>query len=96
MSHIYVDAVNQLRKALGVNTVASVTDNAITKAQNRALKYAQRGTDPSTDGHLSGAVKTLYILVQVQILTHCTLSKTLHGKDSSQHHLMIAQLIGVT
>ena len=59
MSHIYVDAVNQLRKALGVNTVASVTDNAITKAQNRALKYAQRGTDPSTDGHLSGAVENL-------------------------------------
>ena len=68
MSFIYVDAVNQLRKQLGLQTVATVTDNAITIAQNRAKQYEQRGTDPVTTGHIPGAVENLVRLGSVDNL----------------------------
>ncbi|HFU3940221.1 TPA: SEC10/PgrA surface exclusion domain-containing protein [Streptococcus suis] len=68
MSFIYVDAVNQLRKQLGIQTVATVTDNAITIAQNRAKQYEQRGTDPVTTGHIPGAVENLARLGSVDNL----------------------------
>ena len=68
MSFIYVDAVNQLRKQLGIQTVATVTDNAITIAQNRAEQYKQRGTDPIATGHISGAVENLARLGSIDTL----------------------------
>ncbi|HFI0646021.1 TPA: SEC10/PgrA surface exclusion domain-containing protein [Streptococcus suis] len=68
MSFIYVDAVNQLRKQLGIQTVATVTDNAITIAQNRANQYKQRGTDPVTTGHIPGAIENLARLGSIDTL----------------------------
>ncbi|AER20776.1 hypothetical protein SSUST1_0363 [Streptococcus suis ST1] len=68
MSFIYVDAVNQLRKQLGLQTVATVTDNAITIAQNRANQYKQRGTDPVTTGHIPGAIENLARLGSIDTL----------------------------
>ncbi|MGQ7662851.1 SEC10/PgrA surface exclusion domain-containing protein [Streptococcus suis] len=68
MSFIYVDAVNQLRKQLGIQTVATVTDNAITIAQNRANQYKQRGTDPVTTGHIPGAIENLARLGSINTL----------------------------
>ncbi|MEG3297109.1 SEC10/PgrA surface exclusion domain-containing protein [Streptococcus suis] len=68
MSFIYVDAVNQLHKQLGIQTVATVTDNAITIAQNRANKYKQRGTDPVTTGHIPGAIENLARLGSIDTL----------------------------
>ncbi|HEL2475541.1 TPA: SEC10/PgrA surface exclusion domain-containing protein [Streptococcus suis] len=68
MSFIYVDAVNQLRKQLGMQTVATVTDNAITIAQNRANQYKQRGTDPVTTGHIPGAIENLARLGSIDTL----------------------------
>ena len=68
MSFIYVDAVNQLRKQLGLQTVATVTDNAITIAQDRAEQYKQRGTNPVTTGHIPGAVENLARLGSIDTL----------------------------
>ncbi|AZR98794.1 hypothetical protein XK27_11510 [Streptococcus suis] len=68
MSFIYVNAVNQLRKQLGIQTVATVTDNAITIAQNRANQYKQRGTDPVTTGHIPGAIENLARLGSIDTL----------------------------
>ncbi|WP_195847508.1 SEC10/PgrA surface exclusion domain-containing protein [Streptococcus uberis] len=68
MSFIYVDAVNQLHKQLGIKTVATVTDNAITIAQDRAEQYKQRGTDPVKTGHIPGAVENLARLGSIDTL----------------------------
>ena len=46
-------ALTEIRKQLGVNEI-TVTDAAITSANNQANKYAQRGVSARTAGHING------------------------------------------
>lgn len=45
--------LTEIRKQLGVNKI-TVTDAAITSANNQANKYAQRGVSARTAGHING------------------------------------------
>lgn len=53
ISHLYVQALNQIRRKLGVNNDTSVTKEMIDVASNRAKAYKERAQSPLTHGHIS-------------------------------------------
>ncbi|MBA1352353.1 SEC10/PgrA surface exclusion domain-containing protein [Streptococcus oralis subsp. oralis] len=53
ISHLYVQALNQIRRKLGVNNDTSVTKEMIDVASNRAKVYKERAQSPLTHGHIS-------------------------------------------
>ena len=53
ISHLYVQALNQIRRKLGVNNDTSVTKEIIDVASNRAKAYKERAQSPLTHGHIS-------------------------------------------
>ena len=53
ISHLYVQALNQIRRKLGVNNDTSVTKEMINVASNRAKAYKERAQSPLTHGHIS-------------------------------------------
>ena len=53
ISHLYVHALNQIRRKLGVNNDTSVTKEMIDVASNRAKAYKERAQSPLTHGHIS-------------------------------------------
>ena len=53
ISHLYVQALNQIRRKLGVNNDTSVTKEMIDVASNRAKAYKDRAQSPLTHGHIS-------------------------------------------
>ena len=53
ISHLYVQALNQIRRKLGVNNDTSVTKEMIEVASNRAKAYKERAQSPLTHGHIS-------------------------------------------
>lgn len=53
ISHLYVQALNQIRRKLGVTNNTSVTKEMIEVASNRAKAYKERAQSPLTHGHIS-------------------------------------------
>lgn len=53
ISHLYVQALNQIRRKLGVTNDTSVTKEMIDVASNRAKAYKERAKSPLTHGHIS-------------------------------------------
>lgn len=53
ISHLYVQALNQIRRKLGVTNDTSVTKEMIDVASNRAKSYKERAQSPLTHGHIS-------------------------------------------
>ena len=53
ISHLYVQALNQIRRKLGVNNDTSITKEMIDVASNRAKAYKERAQSPLTHGHIS-------------------------------------------
>ena len=53
ISHLYVHALNQIRRKLGVTNDTSVTKEMIDVASNRAKAYKERAQSPLTHGHIS-------------------------------------------
>ena len=53
ISHLYVQALNQIRRKLGVTNDTSVTKEMIDVASNRAKAYKERAQSPITHGHIS-------------------------------------------
>ena len=53
ISHLYVQALNQIRRKLGVTNDTSVTKEMIEVASNRAKAYKERAQSPLTHGHIS-------------------------------------------
>ena len=53
ISHLYVQALNQIRRKLGVTNDTSVTKEMIDVASNRAKAYKERAQSPLTHGHIS-------------------------------------------
>ena len=53
ISHLYVHALNQIRRKLGVNNDTSITKEMIDVASNRAKAYKERAQSPLTHGHIS-------------------------------------------
>ena len=53
ISHLYVQALNQIRRKLGVTNDTLVTKEMIDVASNRAKSYKERAQSPLTHGHIS-------------------------------------------
>lgn len=53
ISHLYVQALNQIRRKFGVNNDTSITKEMIDVASNRAKAYKERAQSPLTHGHIS-------------------------------------------
>lgn len=53
ISHLYVQALNQIRRKIGVTNDTSVTKEMIDVASNRAKAYKERAQSPLTHGHIS-------------------------------------------